>query len=667
MRQPCPQSLQDRQQLDSLLALATRSGLVNLLRRHLLSGLACCGGDGAQSQLYSELLSSVIPDSAAGSLHGSRWLVFPLPVFQGQKGRIIQVLAGLSPASDSLHIAGNLQHDSQLAAKRTIAALATIRPAFWGTVILIPLLGDSEPPIDGESLGLPLALALYLLQTGSAWPEGIYASGCVNNKGQVQPVAGLKKKFETAVRPRCFFVAERDQHKLAESVTVIGCVTLDQALEDLEFMLLSDDPEQVVKLRGYSHNPDHLLLHFHELPLPFCRHPRSSQLLSALREDPGKHLKEAANALETCTYDAARAALLADIFPIEAIERVIAGADTHGLLHAFEWCTARIAHANHIGDTASGADWAGLQQQLALHVTTDELLSSLNHHFVADRFNRYNFSIEIPPTVLELLDQEERRNAACFRPNRQLGAMYGTLCQNFGFCGPLFLDTFDEYANRAEAAFGNRYAGEKQRLLAYRLYVLLDAEDGRGAGLALNRYLHLAETAGPDDWHSALCRSLEEKRQESPYGAALILRTMADLDIRLSATQLDDIGNLLATHLPRHGQHPWQLISLNSARLLIRDDRVEACRAHLRRMAEICCNGGETMQVMALLAYSELHIHGLAGGEQYRRAEELVNDIQLSRHLKQEHFAGLFHHNSTQKMLRHLADNRALFFPFSYR
>jgi hypothetical protein len=135
----------------------------------------------------------------------------------------------------------------------------------------------------------------------------------------------------------------------------------------------------------------------------------------------------------------------------------------------------------------------------------------------------------------------------------------------------------------------------------------------------------------------------------------------------LTPGQLEKIHGLLYGTLPVFGRHPWQLMLFNLARLLTRGGQRPAVAVCLDKMAAVCQAGRETMQSMGLLAFSSLHVQGLAEKHHYRAAKQLLDKMRQSRYLDQAHFAPLYRPASLEERLRTVADGRKRFFPFTYR
>lgn len=67
---------------------------------------------------------------------------------------------------------------------------------------MIPRRNGRNREIEGRSLELPLSLALFAAMTGQAVPTDISATGCFDDMGELQPVAGLSLKLKAIRREK---------------------------------------------------------------------------------------------------------------------------------------------------------------------------------------------------------------------------------------------------------------------------------------------------------------------------------------------------------------------------------------------------------------------------------------------------------------------------------
>uniref|UniRef100_UPI00405606CE hypothetical protein n=1 Tax=Candidatus Electrothrix sp. TaxID=2170559 RepID=UPI00405606CE len=491
--------------------------------------------------------------------------------------------------------------------------------------------------------------------------------GALNANGTIGRVGFLQEKLKAANNGRCLLVAPENYGQVPLELHPISCSDLEQALQYVEMLVLENDPKKLAALKGYLLDEEDFLKNIHRIPVPFFKSSRCDSILRRIGGDPQKWLAEANKSLEQCSYDTQRGKLLAELISVRDLESLLLNNDHQQCLAGYLWCINRIAFANHVGDTGNVETWSRMQDKLEDRVTPEEHLMAWNNLFVSKRFNRYCFTLDIPIKIRELIAEEEARNRCAVRSNRHLGALYGTLAQNAGFCGPDMYEILEEYIGKAACAFNVKHENEKKRLLSYRVHAHLDRRDWNAAAEALNSYLGL-NSAGPEQWIKRALEEVESKgRQDARYITSTIIRALADMSVELEEETADLLRKEILNHLPRYGGHPWQLILFNLARLLAGAGQRNALTGCLDKMVAICNMGGETMQAMGLLAYSELHVQNLLEKRHYLEVERLLTKMRHSRYLDQEHFASLYQPAPLEEKLRLLVDGRPQFFPFTYR
>lgn len=671
LQRPCLTTLPDNNSLMAIMGEAVACDLAGLLRKHLLSRLAIEKDCDAWEKFYLGLLSEIVSQSGLSTLHDSSWLMLPLLTAQGGCiGRLVHILVGVVPDNTGAPpLTVSLSDVSITALAITSWTYAEAYGLRARRLIAIPLMGDRAPVISGCSLSLPFVLALHLLDRGLPWPHGLYATGCLRSDGKIDPVSGVAVKCEAAARNggRTIFVPMRNSEQVSSPLVAIPCSTMEQALDDLDYLLLADEPEMLAQFRPLIVNERVLLSHLHEIPSVLLDHPVCVSAFERIGKRPVEFLHHAVQALHACSFDGARGTRLADLFPLNVLEKMAREEGNRCAQTVYEWCISRIAYANHRGDTGDVERWEAFQRSIEDAVEADFHLVAWNHLFVAERFNRYHFSQDIPDDIQRLVADEEARNRVAPRPNKHLGAMYGTLSQNCGFCGPRWFSGLDSYAAKAEASFGRRFSSEKNRLLLYRVYGYLDLDDCTQAAIWLDRYLGIDHNGGPGDWLEEIPLLITRQQEGWLFGLAVVTRVLADMGEGQGTKRLQSLRELLMRAMPRQARHPWQLILLNLARMLGEAGLNQECRVALQRMISICQQGGETMQVMALLAYAELQFRGLLDEEALTAVEDLRRRILSSRFLFQPHFSGLRRQQTIRATLDDLHHHRATWFPFTYR
>lgn len=106
---------------------------------------------------------------------------------------------------------------------------------FW---VILDTFGKEDLTVKGDSLGLPLALALYSHVTGIPVPSDFSATGRVMRDGSVMPVEGLRRKLQ-ALRQERWFVKNlvvSEQQKTDDLVAGIQLVKVKTVREAVDFL-----------------------------------------------------------------------------------------------------------------------------------------------------------------------------------------------------------------------------------------------------------------------------------------------------------------------------------------------------------------------------------------------------------------------------------------------
>jgi hypothetical protein len=656
--------------IDQLMPLAAKSGLKGLLMRHILSCLAMSHPLPQPSVLmFRQMLEKIIPEEQLPAPEKTAWLTFPVPVLQGNKARFVIFLLGHSPGPLSFKAALPLSTQSRQAVVTAQQTLARLNPGSSGMVVLIPLLSEHSPRIEGTSLGLPCALAIQLASEGEKWPRGLYATGSVANDGRLQTVAGVFRKQAISTDTGCFIIPDTGPKGWGTGSGSVSCQCLAQAIDAAQLYRLEISAVDINKYRHCLTDHECFLKHFKELPSHFLQHRNCRTVLDKIAQKPAQYLQSASSALHACGLDLGRAPKLVSLYTPSQL-KALASASAEGRQLVFRWCLSRLAVINHCGKTAVDGEWRELFEMVRDDLEEDqELLEYFNHQFIVERWNRYFFSPEIPAEIVRLVKLEEDRNRIALRVNRSLGALYGTLAQNAGFCGPSHHRQLECYATLAEKAFGNKYTREKQRLTDYRIHAALDTEDKQRARTLLDDFLQAQSDASRPDWICSLKGSLQERSGEKPYLAHLVLKTLAELAGDGNGFHpVPDLIRLKTLQQPPC-HHPWQLILYNLARLCLAAGEPQQGARFLHLAAKICLadHQKDTMKVMALLIFSLLYRAGLAERRHLDETDAIVQWLSTDTRLHRPHFALLLTCKKPGDVLEIIARNPKEYFPFKYR
>ncbi len=637
LRTPAPGSFPDQETLETLMATARCAGLDALFQKHLLSGLVRAPGEERLKlkARVGSLCSGCIDELVPASLLSRPWISVPVPVSRaGWAGVVWFCLCRTGEETDFSPAGRPVPDDQTLKAMRLALDVGDPRSGHH----LWSLQADEEVPVTGGSLGLPVFLGARFLAENAAWPSGLFASGVIGRDGVIGAVANLPEKYRYA-RARLFLAPAENGAEIIKQKNVIACAEAEDAWFAAELLAGGIQPGRISRYQSCRHDPGELLARFHCLPLPFLLNKETCLLLEQVRQQPVVHLKQLAECLRRCGFDPARGSLAAGLFsPGEIGALVRAPGNPPDFVFAlFDWCLAVMAFADHQGRTGESAAWGRVAARMMDMVEPGERAELANRLMVSGRFNTYDFRPELPDLFRRALELEERHYEDYPHSSHTLGAMYGTLAQNCGFCGPDFLEQLLGAADRSQKAFGRKNCREAGRLDNYRIYGLLDAGRTDEAASLLSGYFGLDGERDADALWRTACAMAADGTTEDVFRAALGFRFLADTGFRVSGPR-----NLPVHYALEGAGHPWQLLSRNLGRILLASGRHSEAERMFRRSVGICLAGGETMRAMALCSLAELHAAGMAGDADYEQAAATVRWIAEDSHLNREHFSRLY-------------------------
>ena len=626
-----------------------------------------------------------------------RWISLPLLTLQGRTGRLIPMLLSsgmvcmkarhcscLLPAASIPFVVPTgemrgsgktcllppwIDHKTDTIIREAFALGWPEAPAcsYWF------LLDENDPPIQGDSLALPVALAAVLLQQGQSWPNGFFATGGLQTDGTITSVSGLREKEQLARQHGCrLFLHPSPGPGPSPRSGSQACADLNQARDALQCFQSGHKPATIALYQACRYSLDHLLAHLHELPpgliAPYPRLPGQQQwcqqMLARAAGNPGQYLAPLADCFRRCRNSPAHAAILSQLFEPQQLVSLISTNPSHDVVRAAcSWIESMLAHATHHGDTDTAATWERISEQVRPQLELDDAIGLILREIVAERFNRYDFRPALPARFDALLSTIARAQKITGQSSYQLGAMYGTLAQNYGFCGPAFFPDLDQAARLAETAFGHRYKRETARTLNYRIYGLLDQGRHDLAASLLSSYLDLPGPADTNTIFQQALSLLRQQEQDSLFQAAVALRYLASANVLLQ----DRFPKEILPGVMQSHSHPWQLICVNLARLALVTDQTKPARQLLLKAINICEQGGATMQAMALLPLSLLHRYQLADVDTLDKAQKLRQWLVEESGLNQRHFSVLTGKSQPESLLATVWEKRKQLYPFSYR
>ncbi|MCK9263759.1 MAG: hypothetical protein RBR09_13540 [Desulfobulbaceae bacterium] len=676
LRAPCPELPPGKGDLDRLVSMAASAGLKFLLRKHVLSCLALPGWreNEAACDNLARLLNEYGNSTPVDLLHSMAWTCLPVPVCQGNRVTIVWFLLGCqaeqSGPAVSIFLPPVPAPEAVEAMESAAKAVYNLDPEFRRVFRCCSLQDVLDEPVHGRSLGLAFGLAMALLSENASWVANCHATGELSPRGEILPVGRVQEKW-AAVRYRArIFLHPEEGISAKTEENQVACRTLTDALFILRLAAGGMSPDKAALYKVCAHDGLLLLRNLQDLPASFFELPQVREQLQEMAGNPAVFLGPMADALTAAAaHNYPGGPSLADLLTPTDIERLAAGHPDLDFC-AFKWCIGSISLANHRGDIQGAEPWRTPAERLLERVHDDDKLEYLNHRFVGERFNRYDFRPEIPADIAALLEIEERRQAVSPRENRNLGAIYGTIAQNFGFCGPVYLAELRRYARLAIAAFGSRHRVETLRPRAYLIYGLLDGGLLDEAAVRLNDYLGIPENSRPEDVLAKLAELVGNNPADHAYQAAVTSRALADIGREGITLGSRGLLSLVAGKTFQGMEHPWQLTALNLGRLYLLTGEEKNTERLLRHAVDICHYGETTMQVMSLLPLAELHWMGVANSSDYILAGEIGKLLRGSPDLNRAHFQVLFREPAQpdpRAMLAAVYALRHTLFPFSYR
>jgi len=627
--------------------------------RHLLTAAA-----GIVSWTAEKLLAAV-------------WTLVPVLADARPHARPVWFAVGIHEGARALESPPWWARVSDAKAQEAVAMAARLLCARAGHgLFLLPVMSPSGgPSLCGPSLALPLYLAAWGLGQGRR-PHDTAATGALKADGRVGAVSAVLRKARAAQALGCrglICPSEGLDPRRGKGAAVAllpvedveGAEYLWETFEEqsgrnalTDFQRLSDPEELAHTLHlvdaraGRWHG---FRFRYQKSVEKIAQDPaltaQALERLSKIVRDPHADPAWIERLLEP--WDASRFEALADDNPSAA----------------FQAAQIRWAAATRRGDPEEADQWAerceALQPRVLLYPDSlYRVCDFLNRRLVSERHARYRFDPELPHDVRDMVRRLEEERLRRTRNARKpaapaLGKLYGTIAQNYGFCGPAYLEQVRRTVSAAQDAFGSgelpEYRPDWRRQFHYRLHAELDAEEWEAAQRTMQAYLW---TSRPDQRHGG-AKNIPPQGW-SPYEHAALARFSADTGT------IDQVYLAWARRRlekPFSG-HPWPLWLWNMGRIFSTGD--EKRRAWWKS-AQLSLSLGPTARPMALLGLAWLYREGLAKPSELEPYVTRVVDLLARGPLWRPHFESLLACPTMTAMLEDMMRRASFLFPFTYR
>jgi len=541
-----------------------------------------------------------------------------------------------------------------------------------GSLFTFSLKSPDDGQIRGRSLGLPITLAALSALTHHPLTPHLLATGdihCDSELFPIEAVADIPAKAQAAVQQKFqLMLIPKASLPLVEkpaSLTIKPVCDLQEAW--LWARLYSTGREKYLDLLNHiQHDATLLINNCLEMDRDLLGWLINSEngkfLVQNILNDPDcvkTLVGKLTTCLESANRDLNRAAILGKFISNDI------GFSSLGKQHpmlAFKWSVMNLKRANHCGNNDESRYWkeqAYAFRQIALRADPKEYSYFINNLCVSCH-NTYTFHPDPPSEFLEAMDDEQNHSRGlCY----VLGSMYGTMAQNYAFCGPPYLKQVIQYVELAQFQFGDGeipdYQNDWIREFSYLIYAFLDASDYGRARQALWRYLQIDSWSELKPW----------QEMKNDFERFALIRYLADsCDHHNSLEENDVVTQLIDKHAckPLKVGHPCQLIAWNLGRLALALNNPTLANNFLETSIHFCEKSEETIHPMVLLPLSAFHHANLLTNRHRMCFESAMDLIRSSQFLNQHHFLPLMA-GDMPTALHLIWINQARFFPFMYR
>ena len=617
------------------------------------------------------------PDVPWDNLLQSKWLAVPVILVQ-DKSYLRYFVIGVSDAFPSEWSwpswAENLMDPvTREAIKRAEEACRDLYPPPDGrSLVSFPLTMDNRKiQFTGDSLGLPIALGFMSLLRGKPLPDDLAATGSVAKDGSVELIGQLHEKMNHA--RKCgfkvfLFPAENRFTEKTVSQELLPVKDLKSAWM-FSRLYAPGNASELLMLEKMIEDPDFFIRNCHHVPRQWLTWAReqglSRRVGKAVATSPAM-FQGFVKALETCFENGnlQMGEEIARIVDAAVVER--ANQNTSNAL--FRWHTLNLAMANHRGDTKSADIWQKKAETMIKNAAVKDVeafAAYCNYTFIGLHHNRYQFSPELPPFLKHIVKPlKEQYDARCqiipHAVSVTLGALYGSIAQNYGFCGPEYLDQTRKYCALSKKAFGDgadeHLKGDCFRAINYQFYAEMGAGRQARAEKSILAYLELT------GWQ----KLFDGISKFSQWQHAALARFFENVFNRPEAVEYEIWARKNKSVL-METKHPWQLWLNNLGRISRKLGRDDDAYEFFTDSLSMCLSKrmGPTVRVMGLMPLS-----GLKQLPEWEAFDELTVEKQIrnaAEELNKKHFADFLNKRDLNEILDVLWFQPEVLFPFTYR
>jgi len=285
----------------------------------------------------------------------------------------------------------------------------------------------------------------------------------------------------------------------------------------------------------------------------------------------------------------------------------------------------------------------------------EHLADLYNRRVVQERHLRFFFSPELPAEFTDMMEKIETiRDNLGVTSYPVLGRMYGTVAQNYGFCGPQFFEKTKEYVFKAQESFGHgkdpRWQDDWRREWNYLVYAALDAGMEEESRIALMSYLDVLKMP-----------SSHNEKPWNRYQKAALARWVADtggfshIFDQITEGEINEVAPI----------HPNQLWAFNVGRII---EKPNVRRTAWIKSYQIAMNLKGPVKVMGLLPLAGLYVTELANRRYIEKATmEILALLRDELDINRYHFDTLLKLKNWCDVLTEVWNKKHKYFPFTYR